>query len=202
MQTASPGDMDSLRKSEAIEAIVEQVKAGDVQAYKSIMIQFDRQMYTYCYYILKNHAETEDAVQEIFIRAYEHLHQYTRQVSFSAWLYKMAYHHLMNIKKKQSRWFKLIERCEEQVEPMPSQTLSQHEPVIHELLTHLTSEERHILLLKSVEKYTFEEISEILGLKPATVRKKYERLRHKLIERSSKKGEVIHGTFTTTNGMQ
>ncbi|MBD8499784.1 RNA polymerase sigma factor [Paenibacillus sp. CAU 1523] len=194
--------MDSLRKSEAIEAIVEQVKAGDVQAYKSIMIQFDRQMYTYCYYILKNHAETEDAVQEIFIRAYEHLHQYTRQVSFSAWLYKMAYHHLMNIKKKQSRWFKLIERCEEQVEPMPSQTLSQHEPVIHELLTHLTSEERHILLLKSVEKYTFEEISEILGLKPATVRKKYERLRHKLIERSSKKGEVIHGTFTTTNGMQ
>nr|WP_157283059.1 RNA polymerase sigma factor [Paenibacillus assamensis] len=194
--------MDSLQKSEAIEAIVEQVKAGEVQAYKSIMIQFDRQMYTYCYYILKNHAETEDAVQEIFIRAYEHLHQYTRQVSFSAWLYKMAYHHLMNIKKKQSRWFKLIERCEEEVQPMPSQTLSQHEPVIHELLTHLTSEERHILLLKSVEKYTFEEISEILELKPATVRKKYERLRHKLIERRKKKGEVIHGAFTATNGMQ
>ncbi|TVX93529.1 RNA polymerase sigma factor [Paenibacillus agilis] len=201
MQTASPGDIDSLRKREAIEAIVDQVKAGDVQAYRTIMIQFDRQMYTYCYYILKNHTETEDAVQEIFIRAYEHLHQYTRQVSFSAWLYKMAYHHLMNIKKKQSRWFKLIERCKEQVQPMPGQSFSQHEPVIHELLTHLTSEERHILLLKGVEKYTFDEISEIMELKPATVRKKYERLRRKLLERNGKKGEVVHGTFTATNGM-
>lgn len=92
MQPTIPGEVEG--KREAIETIIEQVKAGEKQAYQAIIIQFERQMYTYCYYILKNHAETEDAVQEIFIRAYENLHQYKRQVSFSAWLYKMAYHHL------------------------------------------------------------------------------------------------------------
>lgn len=197
MQPTIPGEAEGRR--EAIEAVVEQVKSGDKHAYQAIILQFERQMYTYCYYILKNHTETEDAVQEIFIRAYEHLHQYKRQVSFSAWLYKMAYHHLINIKKKQSRFLNLIEHCKEQ---QPDMQISQHEPVVYELLTHLTAEERHILLLKAVEQYTFEEISDIMGLKSATIRKKYERLRRKLMDRISKKGEVARGTIAKTNGIR
>lgn len=197
MQPTIPGEAEG--KREAIEAVVEQVKSGNKHAYQAIILQFERQMYTYCYYILKNHAETEDAVQEIFIRAYEHLHQYKRQVSFSAWLYKMAYHHLINIKKKQSRFLNLIEHCKEQ---QPVMQISQHEPVVYELLTYLTAEERHILLLKAVEQYTFEEISDIMGLKSATIRKKYERLRRKLMDRISKKGEVARGTIAETNGIR
>lgn len=197
MQPTIPGEAEG--KREAIEAIVEQVKAGDKHAYQAIIVQFERQMYTYCYYILKNHAETEDAVQEIFIRAYEHLHLYKRQVSFSAWLYKMAYHHLINIKKKQSRFLNLIEHCKEQ---QPVMQISQHEPVVYELLAYLTAEERHILLLKAVEQYTFEEISDIMGLKSATIRKKYERLRRKLMDRISQKGEVARGTIAKTNGIR
>lgn len=196
MQPTIPGEAEG--KREAIETVVEQVKAGEKQAYQAIIIQFERQMYTYCYYILKNHAETEDAVQDIFIRAYENLHQYKRQVSFSAWLYKMAYHHLINIKKKQSRFLNLIQHYKEQ---QPVMQISQHESVVYELLTYLTAEERHILLLKAVEQYTFDEISDIMGLKSATVRKKYERLRQKLMERISQKGEVARGTIAETNGI-
>ncbi|KOR89064.1 RNA polymerase sigma factor [Paenibacillus solani] len=196
MQPTIPGEAEG--KREAIETIIEQVKAGEKQAYQAIIIQFERQMYTYCYYILKNHAETEDAVQDIFIRAYENLHQYKRQVSFSAWLYKMAYHHLINIKKKQSRFLNLIQHYKEQ---QPVMQISQHESVVYELLTYLTAEERHILLLKAVEQYTFDEISDIMGLKSATVRKKYERLRQKLMERISQKGEVARGTIAETNGI-
>ncbi|KOP68659.1 RNA polymerase subunit sigma [Bacillus sp. FJAT-18019] len=196
MQPTIPGEAEG--KREAIETIIEQVKAGEKQAYQAIIIQFERQMYTYCYYILKNHAETEDAVQDIFIRAYENLHQYKRQVSFSAWLYKMAYHHLINIKKKQSRFLNLIQHYKEQ---QPVIQISQHESVVYELLTYLTAEERHILLLKAVEQYTFDEISDIIGLKSATVRKKYERLRQKLMERISQKGEVARGTIAETNGI-
>ncbi|WP_422656921.1 RNA polymerase sigma factor [Paenibacillus sp. EC2-1] len=197
MQSTIPGEAE-VSKNE-IEAVVAEVKAGDKQKYKIIILQFERQMYTYCYYILKNHTETEDAVQEIFIRAYENIHQYSRQVSFSAWLYKMAYHHLINMKKKQSRWLKLVEHVQEQ---QPTLQISQSEPVVYELLNYLTAEERHILLLKAVEQYTFDEISEIMGLKSATIRKKYERLRRKLMERISQRGEMKHGTLVGTNGIR
>lgn len=70
--------------------------------------------------------------------------------------------------------------------------------MIEELLTYLTPEERHILLLKAVEQYSFEEISSIMGLKSATIRKKYERLRRKLLDHRSKGGLVNGQTSNTT----
>ncbi|SMF83978.1 RNA polymerase sigma-70 factor, ECF subfamily [Paenibacillus uliginis N3/975] len=193
MQSPIPGEVEGRN---AIEAVIEQIKAGDKQAYREIIIQSERQMYTYCYYILKNHAETQDAVREIFIRAYENIHQYSRQVSFSVWLYKIAYHHLIHMKKKQSRQLKLSEHNKEK---QPVLHIFQHESVVYELLTYLTTEERHILLLKSAAHVTFDEISEIMDLNSVTVRIKYERLRRRLMELVSQTGEVTHGTFAEAN---
>ncbi|WP_106767417.1 hypothetical protein [Paenibacillus faecalis] len=51
MQSPIPGEADETRNAvEGIEGLVKQVKAGDKQAYRKIIIQFERQMYTYCYY--------------------------------------------------------------------------------------------------------------------------------------------------------
>lgn len=192
-----PGEAEE--KKAQIEAVIERVQSGDKDAYGLIIRQFERQLYTYCYYILKNHAETEDAVQEIFIRAYLNLYKYSRQVSFSAWLYKVAYHHLINMKKKQGRWMQLVDKCREE---QPVQQISPHETMIEELLTYLTAEERHILLLKSVEQYSFEEMGEVMGVKPATLRKKYERLRRKLMDRVLEKGEIAHGKIAGSSGVR
>ncbi|MEK4059131.1 MULTISPECIES: RNA polymerase sigma factor [Paenibacillus] len=194
MQPTIPGEEDD--RKNMIEKAVEAVRAGDKHSYEIIIHQFERQMYTYCFYILKNHTETEDAVQEIFIRAYQNLHHYSSSISFSAWLYKLAYHHLINMKKKQGRWLRLVEHCKDEQSQMH---ISRQDSVIYELMAYLTTEERHILLLKAVEQYTFEEISGIMGLKTATVRKKYERLRKKLMERIGHKGERVHGTIAEAN---
>lgn len=194
MQLTVPGEADE--RSLMIEQAVEAVKAGDKQPYEIIIKRFQRQIYTYCFYILKDHTETEDAVQEIFIRAYANLHRYGSSTSFSAWLYKMAYHHLINLKKQQSRWLRLVEHYKEQ---QRQEQVPPGESVTSELMACLTTEERHILLLKAVEQYTFEEISGIMGIKANTVRKKYERLRKKLLERAGQKGARMHGTISGAN---
>ncbi|WP_427051059.1 RNA polymerase sigma factor [Paenibacillus sp. TC-CSREp1] len=190
MQAAIPGDMQAKKeKNERIERAVQRVITGEKKAYELIIQEFERQMYTYCYYILKDHQETEDAVQEIFIRAYENLNSYKRKVSFSSWLYKVAYNHLMNLKKKHSRWLKLVDEYKHHkpvVQEYPYTT------VIEELMEYLTPEERHILLLKAVEQYTFEDIAIIMNTRSATLRKKYERLRRKLMEQTTKGGQ-LHG---------
>lgn len=49
-------------------------------------------------------------------------------------------------------------------------------------------EERHILILRAVEEYSYDEIAEVMNLKSATVRKKYERLRKKMINFNQKGG--------------
>lgn len=182
--------------TEQIEATVELVKAGNSEAYTSIIHRFEKPMYIYCYHLLKNREEAQDAVQDIFIKAYQDIHRYEPTVSFSAWLYKLAYHHSLNLLEKQKRRLRIMTYFKQQEEP--AEHIPQQESAVAHLLTYLTPEERHILLLKAVEQYSFEEIGQIMDCKPATVRKKYQRLRQKLVEQAIKQRKA-GGLFAQSN---
>ncbi|MEJ8545029.1 RNA polymerase sigma factor [Brevibacillus borstelensis] len=179
-----------------IESIVAQVKSGDNQAYTIVIQQFEKKIYTYCYCILKSREEAEDAVQEIFIKVYQELDRYESRVSFSAWLYKIAYHHCLDQIRKQSRWKKVVSLYQE-LQSLAFYKHDQH--VVEGLLSSLNREERTILLLKVVEQYTFEEMGQIMDCKPATLRKKFERLRKKLIEQKNQKGGIVHEKVASPN---
>lgn len=168
-----------------VEYVVEQVKLGDKQGYTIIINRFQKQIYLYCYYLLGNKEDAEDAVQEIFIKGFENIDKFTSNISYSAWLYKIAYNHCINLIKRRNRFYNVLKQYKNQESQV-------HEPlyteIIHELLDQLNLEERHILLLRAVEEYSFEEISIIMDIKTATIRKKYERIRKKLHKFIKKKG--------------
>ncbi|WP_036605600.1 RNA polymerase sigma factor [Paenibacillus assamensis] len=184
-----PGEKDS---KQHIEWLVEQVKAGDHQAYGDIIRHFEKQIYQYCCYLLKNREEAEDVLQEIFIIAYDKIEQYEQQTSFSAWLNKIAYHHSLNVMKKRSRWNRLFSRYKQEVVLRPTYA-NHHEQMIDEMLECLSIEERHVLLLKAVEQYNFNEIADIMDSNPAAIRKRYERIRKKLI--SANKEAAMNGAL-------
>ncbi|WP_438348471.1 RNA polymerase sigma factor [Paenibacillus sp. FA6] len=192
--------MEEVRPSnsaaEQIETAVTLVKAGNHEAYTSIILRFQKPMYIYCYHLLKDREEAQDAVQEVFLKAYQEIHRYEPTVSFSAWLYTLAYHHSLNLLTKQRRRLRIATYFRQQEEP--PEHIPQQESAVALLLTYLTPEERHILLLKAVEQYNFEEIGQIMDCRPATVRKKYQRLRQKLMVQATKKRRV-GGLFAQSN---
>lgn len=181
--------------SEEIERLVERTKLGDKEAFASIIRNFEKPMYIYCYHMLKSKEEAEDALQEIFIRVYEQIHKYRSNMSFSAWLYKIAYNYSLNQIRGKKRWLRFIDRYKyDQPETTTQQVDSQ--TTLKDLLKPLTTEERHILLLRAIHGYHFEEISEMMNMKPATVRKKYERLRKKLQTKEVKEGGTVNASIT------
>jgi RNA polymerase sigma-70 factor, ECF subfamily len=163
---------------ETLEHAIAQVKRGDKEAYTLIIYRFQKQIYLYCYYLLGSKEEAEDAVQDIFIKGFQRIHLFEPQVSFSAWIYKIAYNHCLDILNRRSRRRKILSLLKR--DQIIDQELP-YEDLIYQLLDKLSAEERHILLLRAVEEYSFDEISEIMDLKPSTIRKKYERLRKKLL---------------------
>lgn len=182
--------------SDSIERVIEQLKSGNKNLYPLIIREFEKKIYTYCYCILKNREEAEDAVQEVFIKAYKEIHRYEKRVSFSAWLYKIAYHHCLDLIRKQNRWKRFVSFYKEH------HTVSydnHHEKAVNDLLQHLNQEERHILLLKAVEQYSFEEMGQIMDVKPATLRKKFERIRKKLIKKNKSEEEIVRGEMARSN---
>lgn len=176
----------------AVEQTVKQIQQGDVQAYTVIIRHFQRPIYLYCYYLLGNREEAEDAAQDIFIRALERLQQYSEEVSFSAWLYTIARNHCLDRIKRRNKSFKLLSlyRQHQQEEEQAGDT--RYTEIVHGLLEKLSLEERQILLLRALEEHSFEEIGIIMDMKAGTVRKKYERLRKKLGRRQNSGGRIAH----------
>lgn len=194
--------MTELNKSKVnsdlvIKAIVERVQAGDIHAYTEIIRRLQKQIYTYCYYLLKSKEEAEDASQDIFIKGLENINNFSNTVSFSAWLYKIAHNHCMDLIKKKNKRFNFLQGFKkEHANDLVQRHEYSYDDIIHELLEMLNAEERRILLLRSIEEYSFDEIASIMELKTATVRKKYERLRRKL-NKEKLGGEILEHSFKT-----
>ncbi|OAB47023.1 RNA polymerase sigma factor [Paenibacillus antarcticus] len=175
-----------------IKNVVYKVQTGDKQAYAYIIQMFQRRIVVYCYYLLKSQEEAEDAAQDIFIKGLEHIHRYAHTASLSAWLYKIAHNHCVDLIKKRNKNHQSLVEYKENREQEQDHGYTE---IIHDLLEHLNVEERQILLLRSLEEYSYDEIAAIMDLKPTTVRKKYERLRKKLIKPMNKGGEVYEQPF-------
>ncbi|EJL27700.1 sigma-70 family RNA polymerase sigma factor [Brevibacillus sp. BC25] len=83
-----------------LERLLSEIKAGSLEQYEIIIDHYQQPIFTYCYHMLGHRQDTEDAVQEVLFRGYEHLDQYTYSLSFSAWLYRIAYNHCANVLKR------------------------------------------------------------------------------------------------------
>ncbi|GED56886.1 sigma-70 family RNA polymerase sigma factor [Brevibacillus formosus] len=197
MKQPNYGKIGVNKGQQGIESIIDQVKSGHIQKYSVVIQKFEKKIYTYCYCILKNREEAKDAVQEIFIKAYQDIERYENRLSFSAWLYKIAYHHCLDQIRKQSRWQKVVSLYME-LQTRSHFRLNQY-TLVDELLSSLNREERNILLLKVVEQYTFEEMAEIMSCNSTTLRKKFERLRKKLLHQKNQERGIGHEEIASSN---
>lgn len=181
-----------------IEEAIDQVLAGNREAYRTIIQAYERKIYTYCYYILRSHEEAEDAVQDIFVKVYQELRRYEKRVSFSAWLYKVVYHHCLDQVRKRKRRNRLLSLYKEQ-QPKAYYNPNDEEPLQKLFMDDLTAEESNLLILKVVEQYSFEEMGQIMDCNSATLRKKFERLRKKLVRQRMNEGGSPHGEMARSN---
>lgn len=171
---------------------IKRIQDGEGGLYSDVIRLYQQRIYLYCYRLLNNKEEAEDAVQDILIKAYQHIGQYKPQADFTSWLYKIAYHHCLNLLRRQKFQQQVRRLLRQEVTAKSAEQTAQSrlfsEPVAA-ALAKLGVEERNLLILRIYEDKSFAEISEILGVSTATVRKRYERTRDKLkkaLERKEK----------------
>lgn len=162
--------------AENIEEWIIRVKAGNMNALRHVIEIYQLPLYRYVYNLIRNREEAEDAVQDVFLQVIKNIDKYTRQVSFTSWLYKIAYNHCLNLIRKRKGLMSRLHLFRLEAVTTDYDTSLR----VDELLRGLSMEERQIMLLRVVEELTFEEISVILDCKVATVRKRFERTRYKI----------------------
>lgn len=163
---------------DSVEKVVKEVKQGSVEEYRHIVQKFQNQIFRYCCHMLGSVEEAEDAAQEVFIKAYRKINGYKPGTSFSSWLYRIAYNHCVDLLRKR-KFISYIPLCESAVNDScnPIYSVENYEmaQILRKALSALSPEDRTVLMLRILEEKSYEEIADILGKRPAAIRKKYER---------------------------
>ncbi|MEJ2162096.1 MAG: sigma-70 family RNA polymerase sigma factor, partial [Robiginitalea sp.] len=83
--------------------LIEEVLKGNTRVYAELMERYQHMVYTLAVRMLLNRELAEEATQDIFIKAYRSLASFRGDSKFSTWLYRVAYHKILDIVAREKR---------------------------------------------------------------------------------------------------
>jgi RNA polymerase sigma-70 factor (ECF subfamily) len=143
--------------------------------------------------MLLGRQEADDAAQDVFIKAFNALHQYKRNVSFPAWLHRIASNHCLDIlrKRKRQKTDSLDALIDSKGEPEAvAVPQANHEGVSEEtamamnVLGTLSEDQRQILILRELDGLRYDEISVVMHCSLDAVKARLRRARIQLQEKA------------------
>jgi RNA polymerase sigma-70 factor (ECF subfamily) len=166
-------------------SLVEQAKAGDVGAFKALVIRYQRKVYAVALGIVKDPDLAWDVAQESFIRVHRHLPEFKGDSAFSTWIFRIGSHLAIDAVRKERRSQKDdVESLREadlgdagegilssSLGQDPRENLLRRELAgrMQDALATLPAIHREILVLRELEGLSYEELAARLGIQKGTV---------------------------------
>jgi RNA polymerase sigma-70 factor, ECF subfamily len=173
--------------------LVAAAQAGDVQAFETLVGRYERKIFRLTQNIMQNHEDAEDAMQEAFLKAYEHLSEFEGNSRFYTWLVRIAVNQaLMKLRKRRPNQVSLdqdvdtgedmIPRDVEDWGPSPEERYKQAElaDILSQVISELEPPFRIVFQLRDIEELSTEETAEALNLSVPAVKSRLLRARLKL----------------------
>src|SRR3954469_2721734 len=94
-------------------SIVAELKAGSENAYEWLIAHYHQPVYSLVYRILNDPADAADTTQEVFLKVFRGIKNFSGDASLKTWIYRIAIHEASN----QRRWWFRHKRKECSMEP-------------------------------------------------------------------------------------
>jgi len=161
-------------KSQYETELVIAAKKGNTGAFDRLFALYSKRLYYFAYGYLKSREDAEGVVQEVFLRIWRNRKQLKPDLSFKAYLFKIAYHRILeHFRQNTNRLSCLHEILEETVyfteddsERLNYQMLLDK---VDAIVEQLPPRQKEILIMRKKDAIPVKEIATKLGLSPKTV---------------------------------
>jgi RNA polymerase sigma-70 factor (ECF subfamily) len=166
-----------------VDQIIEQVLAGDVEAYADLVRRYQREVWKVVTAMLHSAKVTEDLVQQSFVNAYLHLAQYQRGSDFGFWIKSIARNLVRQELRSRSRETRRMEIYRKHLVDRfkDDDTATRREAMLRDALTKcrekLPEHSADVLDLRYAKAMSFEEIASGLGRTVEATRQLLSRVR-------------------------
>jgi RNA polymerase sigma-70 factor, ECF subfamily len=177
-------------------ALVAAAKRGEVSAFEELVTRYERKIFRLTRNITGNMQDAEDAMQEAFLKSYEHLANFKGDSRFYTWLVRIAVNEaLMKLRRRHPGEFSIDEEVPGSEDlmprelddwgPTPEERYQQAEmwEILSEAIDRLEPDFRIVFILRDVEELSAEETAKLLGLSITATKSRLLRARLKLRQR-------------------
>jgi RNA polymerase sigma-70 factor (ECF subfamily) len=173
---------------------------GDVSAFEQLVKRYDRKLLRIAQGVTHNTEDSQDAVQEALLKAFQNLGQFREQSQFSTWLLRITLNQsLMKLRKQRSiREVSLDEQFQADGNMLPMEvpdwapnpeqlySASGLRGILVKTLKDLRPILRMVFVLRDIEGFSIDQTSEVLNLSHSAVKARLWRARLQLRERLTK----------------
>ena len=165
-------------------SVIRQFIDGDKAAFQILVKRHKEKVRNIIYITMNNSALVDDIAQDVFITVYRNLKHFRFESQFTTWLYRITvnrckdYLRKMNVRKI---FFPIEDGSEisEYSTPVEDNDISK---IVMDAISKLPVKLRMPLIMKDIEGFSYQEISESLNCEMGTVKSRIFRGREKLKE--------------------
>ncbi|MBM3123935.1 MAG: sigma-70 family RNA polymerase sigma factor [Chloroflexi bacterium] len=174
-------------------AWITQAQQGSDEAFTMLVETYQTPVYNLCFRMLGEPESAEDAAQETFLRAYQHLHRYDQKRPFATWLLSIAAHYCIDrLRRRKFSLFSMDAEDEDgnsfelpdpdSPDPEAESVKGQTRERVHSMLQDLNETDRAAIIMRYWYDYSEVEIAESLRLSVSAVKSRLHRARKELAE--------------------
>lgn len=155
----------SLIETSEIKKLITACRNGDINAYRAIYEQYGDMLYSIAFRLLGNKEDSEDALQNTFIKLYRHLDQFRFESKFSSYLVRILINTCHDLQNKRNGLLQIFETVEINQDQDQDMGLT-----LNKAIQMLPEKMRECFVLFAVEGFKQNEIAEMLEINEGTVK--------------------------------
>ncbi len=158
--------------------LIRRAQAGEPAAFSDLVRRHYHQIYRWALVRAGDADDADDITQEVLVRLHEKLSQYRGQSQFTTWLYQVTRNTAAALFRSRQRRERSHDRAarerliQHSTEADAVERLSAQEvpALLNKLLRELPQQQRVVFDLIELRETPMKEVTQMLGLKPATIR--------------------------------
>jgi RNA polymerase sigma-70 factor, ECF subfamily len=194
-RSTSPTQIQMARTPDAEIALIERVCSGETQLFYELISPYERRVYVAAVSVLQNEADAEEVAQEVFLKAFIHLHSFRGNAKFSTWLIQIAVNEARGKRRKDHKF--LYDSIDEKAEDeesgyypknfadwrdTPSENLQRAElrMALRNAIASLNPSFRDVFVMRDIQNLSIAETAAVLQISQALVKTRLLRARLKI----------------------
>jgi len=172
--------------------LIKLVRSGHPELYAEIVERYEKKLFSYIYRLVGNKEETEDILQNVFVKAYRNIKTFDIKRKFSSWIYRIAHNESINFLKKKNKkkfisWEDIVaskdkmETKSDEKSPIDIWIRKESAIEVQEALEKIPEKYRKVLMLRYFSEKSYEKIGKIINSPVNTVGTLINRAKKKLM---------------------